>query len=263
MGGWTQTPNFIYDLMHTMKEAELKVVMAVVRQTIGWQAERVTLRLDDLVGLTGMSKPSVHTGIKAAMERGVLTREPNGDSFDYWITEPVAEDATVKNFNQEEEVESKKSLPSAVKNLNQEPVKNLNHNIKENINTNKPKKEDTATQPEARERSPTPQQEMFAAVCEAIGWDYKTLSKDDRGQVAQAAGILTKASYGVDDIRRFMVEVWFNDWRWTDKAQMPTLKVLRQEIGKIRSVAATVAPPRKRTGLDKFKDIARGQGATI
>src|SRR5690606_33709220 len=33
--------------------------------------------------------------------------------------------------------------------------------------------------------TPTPQQEMFAAVCEAIGWDYKTLSRDDRGQVAQ------------------------------------------------------------------------------
>lgn len=107
--------------------------------------------------------------------------------------------------------------------------------------------------------TPTPQQEMFGAVCEAIGWDYKTLSKEDKGQVAQAVGILGKASYVVDDIRRFMVEVWFEDWRWKKEGQHPTLKQLRQEIGKIRSVAKHAAP-KKQTGMDAYREMLAEQG---
>lgn len=165
MSGWTQTPNFIYDLMPEMKEAEIKVVMAVARQTIGWQRERVPLRMTDFEKLTGLTRPTVNTGIKAAMQRGILTREADGETFSYWLEEPEPSEETVKNFNheavnggQEESAESKNSLlstvknfnheddeesknflPSAVKNLNSETVKNFNPN-KRNINTNKPKK---------------------------------------------------------------------------------------------------------------------------
>ena len=109
---------------------------------------------------------------------------------------------------------------------------------------------------------PTPQQEMFGAVCEAIGWDYQTLSKDDRGQVAQAVSILQDARYGVDDIRTFMMDVWFNDWRWKDKAQHPTLKQLRQEIGKIRSVVKAHAP-RQRTNMDDYREMLARQGIQL
>jgi hypothetical protein len=111
--------------------------------------------------------------------------------------------------------------------------------------------------------TPTPQQEMFAAVCEAIGWDYKTLSKEDKGQVAQACGILGKANYTVDDIRRFMVDVWFKDWRWEKHGEHPSLKVLRQEIGKIRSMIPSVAPPVNQNGYETFKALARKDGVEL
>jgi hypothetical protein len=110
--------------------------------------------------------------------------------------------------------------------------------------------------------TPTQQQEMFGAVCEAIGWDYNTLSKDDKGQVAQAVGIFQKAQYTVDDIRSFMADVWFNDWRWKDKSQLPTLKQLRQEIGKTRSLVSSAAPS-KRKGVDGFREMLAGQGIQI
>jgi hypothetical protein len=115
----------------------------------------------------------------------------------------------------------------------------------------------------APSKTPTPQQEMFAAICEAIGWDYHTISKDDQGQVAQAVGILRKANYTVDDIRRFMVEVWFKDWRWEKNEQHPTLKQLRQEIGKIRSVIAAAAPAKKLTGVDGYKEMLRERGIQV
>lgn len=80
----------------------------------------------------------------------------------------------------------------------------------------------------------TPQQEIFGAVCAAIGWDANTLTADDRGQIAQAAGVLKKAGYEADDVRRFMRDVWAHDWRFEKKGQPPTLRQLRQEIGKLR-----------------------------
>lgn len=92
------------------------------------------------------------------------------------------------------------------------------------------------------ERHPTPQQELFAAVAEAVGWDLQTLSTRDRGQLAQTVGMLAKAGYTVADVGRFMVEVWFRDWRWEKNNSHPTLNQLRQEIGKLRSTLKDHAP---------------------
>jgi hypothetical protein len=109
---------------------------------------------------------------------------------------------------------------------------------------------------------PTPQQEMFGAVCEAIGTDPNTLTKEDKGQIAQAVGILSKADYTVDDIRRFITECWFKDWRWEKNQQLPTLKQLRNEIGKIRSVVPSVAPPKRSTnnGVNAVMDYMEMKG---
>lgn len=110
--------------------------------------------------------------------------------------------------------------------------------------------------------TPTPQQEMFAAICEAIGWDYHVISDKNKGQVAQTAGILAKHNYCVEDVRRFMVEIWFKDWRWEKKGSHPTLAQLREEIGKLRSLVPSAAPPPKAKGLDSWKRLAANIGAT-
>lgn len=101
-------------------------------------------------------------------------------------------------------------------------------------------------------KPPTPQQEMFEAICEAIGWDYRTLSEKDKGQVAQAMGILRKANYTLDDIRRFMAEVWFRDWRWEKHGQRPTLAQLRQEIGKLRAGIPVELPPAQTKSMASY-----------
>lgn len=101
----------------------------------------------------------------------------------------------------------------------------------------------TKVEPTAIERTPTPQQEMFGAVAEAVGWDLQTLSSRDKGQLAQTVGALAKGGYTTADVGRFMVEVWFRDWRWEKNGSYPTLNQLRQEIGKLRSVIRDHAPP--------------------
>jgi helix-turn-helix protein len=82
----------------------------------------------------------------------------------------------------------------------------------------------------------TPQQEYFGALCWVIGWDHKTLTKTQSGQVAQTIGILQGASYTKNDLRSFWLDVWEKDWRWTKEHQRPTLSQVRAEIGKVKTV---------------------------
>ena len=68
-GGWTQTPNFIMDAIPDMKPAEVQVVMAIVRQTIGWQRESISLTMGELEELTKMARASVVAGVKGLCRR--------------------------------------------------------------------------------------------------------------------------------------------------------------------------------------------------
>ena len=106
----------------------------------------------------------------------------------------------------------------------------------------------------------TPQQEMFGAICEAIGWDHHVITDRNKAQVAQAVKALTKANYTVGDIRRFMVEVWFKDWRWEKKRSYPSLAQLREEIGKIRGTVPAAAPKSK--SIENFNRLAANIGVT-
>jgi hypothetical protein len=109
----------------------------------------------------------------------------------------------------------------------------------------------------------TSQQELFGAVCEAVGWDYRTLTKSDQGQVARTVGALAGANYTVDDIRRFITEIWSKDWRWKKNEQLPTLSQLRQDIGKINSIIPSMAPTAPKKGLDRYHEMLRERGIGI
>lgn len=84
---------------------------------------------------------------------------------------------------------------------------------------------------------PSEHQELFGAICDAVGWDYKTLNSNSKGRVARAAGILAKADYTPADVREFMHTVWANDWRYKKNKSAPTIEQLQQEIGKLKNGA--------------------------
>lgn len=88
------------------------------------------------------------------------------------------------------------------------------------------------TEPPVKE--PTEHQEMFGALCTLVGWDYKTITKDQKGQVAQALGVLEKAGYTMDSLRAFFMHWRNKDWRGR-KGETPTLSQVRSEIGKIKT----------------------------
>lgn len=82
----------------------------------------------------------------------------------------------------------------------------------------------------------TPQQTMFAAICEAMGWDYRIVRREDKQTVGELVSDLSKAGYTTEDVRRYMVEVWFKDWRWEKRQERPKLEDIRKGIGVLRAV---------------------------
>ena len=81
----TQTPNSFFDesLKHISSLPELKVVLAVIRKTLGWQKEKDRISMSQIRQMTGLAQQSVKRGIDLALEHGFITREPAGQHFVY------------------------------------------------------------------------------------------------------------------------------------------------------------------------------------
>lgn len=101
-----------------------------------------------------------------------------------------------------------------------------------------------------------PKQELYAAICDALGWDYTVIAEEDKCAAAEAVTALHKSKYTVADIRRFMVEIWFHDWRWEKDRKRPTLKQLRQEIGNLRAKTPETVPRRDSGAMSEEKKAA-------
>lgn len=234
----------------------------------------------------GISRPKVVSTIRVLVANGLIKKEARYSG--------VGDQASNKYLLVSiHPGGSKQDLPPLVNDtnhlvndVNHPPVNDVNHPSKPRLpeqdpmnNTQSfeqdPMRESAATQPPApidvdfsesdsipaqpaTERPLTPQQAMYGAICEALGWDYHVIAEREKVRVAQTVKILSKAipAYTVDDIRRFMVEVWFKDWRWEKHRQYPTLEQLRQEIGKTRSVAPSAAPPPTTKGINSLNRLA-------
>ena len=63
---YTQTPNDLFDvLMAGMGDAELRVALAIVRQTIGYHREQVKFSIPKLMAMTGLSRNGVKDGAES------------------------------------------------------------------------------------------------------------------------------------------------------------------------------------------------------
>lgn len=81
---YTQVPNALFDIhMPEMGNAELRVVLAIARNTFGWQKGSTNLSITQLESLTGLSRQGVQNGVNDALDRGVLERISVGQSFEY------------------------------------------------------------------------------------------------------------------------------------------------------------------------------------
>lgn len=84
---YTQTPNELFALQSDMEETELRVTLAIVRATFGWNAggQLAHLTLAMLMDDTGLSKQGVLDGVKAGKERGTLRTFKQGREVYYGL----------------------------------------------------------------------------------------------------------------------------------------------------------------------------------
>ena len=119
---YTQIPNEVFAVMHKMTPAELKVVLAVCRQTFGWHKQRDRISVSQLVVLTGLSRQGVLNGIDAAKEHGFLIAYEVGNSFEYEIN--VVE--MVNEVDQSETENGQESRPASVNEVDRFAPKMVN-----------------------------------------------------------------------------------------------------------------------------------------
>lgn len=79
---YTQTPNDLFDhWLPLLGEAELKVLLVIMRKTFGWHKTHDAISVSQLARHTGMLEETVINATKSLQSKGVITREvigPNG-----------------------------------------------------------------------------------------------------------------------------------------------------------------------------------------
>ena len=83
---YTQVPNDLFEVhMADMSFAELKVTLAIIRQTIGYHREQAKFSVAKLETMTGLSRNSVKTGAEQAETRGTIERlNPDSQGSAEW-----------------------------------------------------------------------------------------------------------------------------------------------------------------------------------
>lgn len=73
---YTKIPNALLDTMHELGNAELRIVLAIVRRTAGWQKECDVISLTQLETMTGLGRRHVIQGLRELETRGLIEHTP-------------------------------------------------------------------------------------------------------------------------------------------------------------------------------------------
>lgn len=76
---YTQTPNDFFDeVLPTLKGAEMKVLLVVMRQTFGWQKRWDCISLTQMKSKTGLTTSSITSAVKSLTEKKLLITHKTG-----------------------------------------------------------------------------------------------------------------------------------------------------------------------------------------
>lgn len=189
----TPVPDQLIDeLMAELSGSQFKVVIYIVRRTLGFKKNADDISLDQMVnGIkradgsvldngTGLNKDTVINAVKSLVEKGVITAKHNDDPIKGYLT-------TTYSLRFKDTPLSENPTTLVGKSDIQETDKDTT-NVVSTADGEKPT---------------TPHQQMFAAVVDATGLDPST----NRGVIGKAASKLRKAGRTVSDVERF-VEIY-------------------------------------------------------
>jgi len=73
--GYVPIPNVYFDeYLAELSGAELKVLLAILRRTVGWRKESDAISLSQLEQMTGLDRKSVIAGLRGLTERGLIVQ---------------------------------------------------------------------------------------------------------------------------------------------------------------------------------------------
>lgn len=228
---YTQTPNDIFDLIPEMGEAELKVTLIVIRQTLGWHKETDKISLTQLMKRTGMGRKAVVSGIRQAADRGVLkVRKTPGGMNRYSLNIEEEQGEVVSEGNQQTDEGSIRKTPGVVSEGN--PQKKVKDTI---LNKKDSDSDESLTCSGTDERDLLYRKAMnLAKLCEM---DYELM----KGRLFKNAKKLGDRLGSVEEFRSFKTWWYQNDWRGK-KGQPPKPDELLEVYGQFAGTVPDLDP---------------------
>ena len=253
MGGfespnYTQAPNDLFDTyLKDMDLAELKVVLAVIRNTMGWHRDNFQMSIRKMAELTGLSIASVQAGAKAAEVRGLIQKNVEGQNSTYWtavISVSNSDTEVYQNLvhpvsNSDTQLGLNKVKYSERKEINNEPPKSQNGKSKSN----------TAKKDTIKAEVLNVYVSVLAQVTRMdMGLNYSRLAREAKAlhQAGYTAAQL-QAAYGPGGAW------WRDDWRGK-QGQAPQLGIIRSTIAGLGGQVQVEYPEAER---ERIKAAAR------
>jgi len=86
---FTRIPNEIIEAMPTLGNAELRVLLAIARKTIGYQKESDRISFSQIEDMTGLAHRHVSTALQSLTKRGFIGQEKVGKQAYEYSVKPV------------------------------------------------------------------------------------------------------------------------------------------------------------------------------
>lgn len=119
----TKVPNELFELIPTLREAELRVLLFIVRKTHGWHKESDSLSLSQIMEGTGLSRPAVASATESLHERGIVIKTTPEKGTSVYTPRLKGSNPSlpeiVNEVNQQADT-SNPSLPDLVNEVNQD-----------------------------------------------------------------------------------------------------------------------------------------------
>ncbi len=220
---YTQIPNVVLDLMADMSDAELRVVIAIARQTFGWHKKRDKISLSQLAKLTGMSRQGVINGLEAGTKRGLIERTPDESDRRGGIWYRLL----VNDVDQSSRLTSYPVDQSTPLTITSQPTR---PDLVNGVDTQKKGKEnkerERGTSDPDLTRAPSELAITIADVCKI---NPKVATQKQRQALNEAYTVIRDSGATPDDVRARERWWYANDWR-AKKENRPPRPVELQEI---------------------------------
>lgn len=238
--GWTMTPNDYLDHMSTLGNAELRVLLAITRKTIGYQKDTDVISFSQFEEITGLARQHVKAAIDSLLSKGIISRtDAKRSSFSYRL---------VTLGNQSPKVTSNEGLPEPVTLGNQSLVtlgstQNKEKEISKERDS-RPVSSDTkpppTEAPKAKAKTPPNRNPKVKAAAPTAPSDHRRLMQEyadilgyalpNGGKEAAGAALLLKAGYTVEQVVSVYCEMKADKF-WASKHL--SLHNVHQQIGAI------------------------------